>query len=200
LKKKEKIVIYGGSFNPSHRAHIWNVETLAKIFDRVIVVLRGCQSEKSTLKNIDPKARGEMTRIAFEDISRVKLDFYDIEKSVYTPTYFLQQRFERIYPQAEIWHAVGSDLVKGGEQGKWDLQTWIRGRNIWRTLHWIVIQRPGQKAKKSDMPPHSSLIDVKGFLCSGTMIREKVAQGKSISNLVTPEIEEYIRRNDLYKS
>jgi len=44
--------------------------------------------------------------------------------------------------------------------------------------------------------PHSFIR--KDLNISSTMVRNKIEKNKSISGLVLPQIEEYIKKNDLY--
>src|SRR5262249_19548867 len=87
---------------------------------------------------------------------------------------------------------VGSDIL--GEFTKW--RDYLK---LTRLIKFLVIPRKDYPIKI--MPP--GFIRVEGNLMisnvSSTIIRERVRQGKTISGLVFREVEDYIRRNNLYK-
>ncbi|MBU0991744.1 MAG: hypothetical protein KJ737_04540, partial [Proteobacteria bacterium] len=139
-------------------------------------------------------------QIAFKNLSKVKVDYDDLDQNIYTPTYFLQKKYEKLYPDTEIWHVAGSDLIKDGRKGYSEIQCiWTLGGAIWQSLNWVVIYRPGYEIAREDLPPSSMLIKIPNIFGSGTMIRECLAAGKCISNLVIPEIAGYIKKYRLYK-
>lgn len=196
---KIRIAIFGGSFNPPCVHHIQIAEKLTEYFDKVVIAPCGMREDKLSANVVDMKHRIAMAKSAFSKLRRVELDFYDLENCAYTPAYYLQQRYEKIYPNAEIWHAAGTDLIKGGKEQQSEIhRNWILGGVIWQTLKWVIIFRPGYEIYELDMPPSSQLVEIKGIFGSGTMIRELIERGKPIFNLVTHEIEDYIRQENLY--
>jgi len=198
--KKERIVIVGGSMNPPHIPHQIIAKELSELYDRVYVMPCGYREDKSTTNEISIHHRMEMAKIAFRNIPKVKLDLFDLENNVFTPTYLVQEKYQRLHPDAEIWHLVGQDLIAGGCRNRSEIQTtWNKGSDIWNNLNFLVILRPGYKAKMDDLPPHSEIIEIRGLVGSGTEIRRRVSQGESIDGLVDPEIIKYIEKHKLYQ-
>ena len=198
--RKMRVAVYGGSFNPSHIAHRKIAEALSKEFDLVAIVPCGVRSDKASTNIIDPVFRKEMVKLNFAGMTGITLDFHDVDENVYTPTLFLQERYEELYPDAEIWHVIGTDLAVGGEQGQSEIHlTWTFGKIIWQSLNWVVIYRPGFDLEQRDLPPHSiGPIAVRDIFGSGTLIRQRIADGKSLDDLVTPEVARYIKEKNLY--
>ncbi|MCK4540429.1 nicotinate-nicotinamide nucleotide adenylyltransferase [Candidatus Parcubacteria bacterium] len=199
-KNKQRVVIYGGSFNPPCRHHAQITETLIKIFDVVIIVPCGKRQDKDSANILALNHRKELARIAFKKMPKVKIDYHDMENNVYTPTYYLQEKYEKLYPDAEIWHDIGTDLVIGGSEENSEIQSgWTHGKMIWKILNWVVIYRPGYEITKEDMPPKAMFIKIPNIFGSGTMVRERLAGGKCVKSLVIPEVEQYVKKYDLYK-
>ena len=199
-KREQRIVIYGGSFNPPCRHHLKITKTLTKIFDVVIIVPCGNRPDKDSANILTLNHRKELVRIAFKTMLKVKVDYYDMENDVYTPTYYLQEKYEKLYPNAEIWHDIGTDLVKGGSKENSEIQRdWTHGKIIWKILNWAVIYRPGYEVTKEDMPPKAMFIKISNIFGSGTMVRDRLAEGKCVKSLVISEVERYIKKYDLYK-
>lgn len=199
-KKRERIVIVGGSMNPPHIPHQIIATELTKLFDRVYIIPCGYREDKSTTNEISIHHRIEMAKIAFGDIPKAILDLDDLENNIFTPTYLVQEKYQRLHPDAEIWHLIGQDLTAGGCRNKSEIQTtWNKGLDIWNNLNFLVILRSGYKAKMSDLPPHSEIIEIRGLVGSGTEIRRRIAQGEPIDGLVDPQIIKYIEKNKLYR-
>ncbi|MBU0880387.1 nicotinate-nicotinamide nucleotide adenylyltransferase [Patescibacteria group bacterium] len=196
----KRIAIYGGSFNPPGNHHIQIAITLAKMFDSVIIAPCGKRIDKGSANILSLKYRKELVQIAFKNLSKVKVDYDDLDQNIYTPTYFLQKKYEKLYPDTEIWHVAGTDIIKDGSNSNSEIhRVWQYGEKIWQTLNWVIIYRPGHEIVKNDMPPSSMLIKILNLFSSGTMIRKRSAKDKCITDLATPEMIEYIRKYKLYK-
>lgn len=199
-KKKQRVIIYGGSFNPPCKHHAQIAETLIKIFDVVVIVPCGRRLDKDSANILTLNHRKELAQIAFGEIPKVKVDYHDMENGVYTPAYYLQERYEELYPNAEIWHEVGTDLVKGGSEENSEIQRdWMHGKVIWKILNWAIIYRPGYEVAKEYMPPNAMFIKIPNIFGSGTMVRDFLAEGKCVNNLITLEIEQYIKKHNFYR-
>lgn len=198
----KKIVLFGGSFNPPHIPHRRILEELVKLkrFDWIFIIPCGTRMDKVSTNIIPKKHRVEMVKIAFKDLPKVTFDFYDLENDIFTPTYLLQERYKKLFPDAEIWHLVGEDIIAGGCNGKSEIhQIWDQGPRIWQDLNFLVVVRPGYGARYEDFPPHAEIIEIGYIIGSGTLIRKYTENNRSIDGLVEPEIKEYIKKNKLYK-
>ena len=199
-RRKERVVIVGGSMNPPHIPHQIIAMELTKLFDFVYVIPCGFREDKSTTNETSIHDRMEMAKIAFENIPRVRLYLDDLENNIFTPTYLVQEKYQELHPDAEIWHLIGQDLIAGGCMHNSEIQaTWNKGTEIWNNLNFLVIVRPNYDATDDDLPPHSEVIEIEGLVGSGTMIRDRVARGLPIDGLVDPRVIEYIKEHNLYR-
>jgi NAD kinase len=73
-----------------------------------------------------------------------------------------------------------------------------RGPELWNSLNFAVLKRPGHDLGPGDLPPHHKLIDV-GFDGSSQTIREKLFRRESVEGLVAPDVAEYVERHRLYR-
>lgn len=201
-RPKMRIAIFGGSFNPAGKHHQEIVARLAEEFDKVIVVVCGSsRSDKNSVKAISNKNRAAIASIAFGGIKSVELDFHDPEHDTYTPTYQLEERYATKYPEAEIWHVVGTDLVCGGRDKNSQIQkSWQRGQEIWESLKFYIIARPGYELSPGDIPPVSKVCEIQKIFGSGTMIRKMIKNHEDTSSLVSEDVLSYIQDNHLYDS
>ncbi len=200
VRQKRKIAIYGGSYNPPHKPHKEIVKMLADKFDIVFVVPCGTRQDKRSTNMVPAGIRIEMVKAAFEGIENVKIDLYDLENGVYTPTYLLEERYKKLFPNDEIWHVVGEDIIAGGCWNESEIhQFWDHGNEIWNKLNFLVIVRPGYGAEKEDLPPKAVIMEIKPIMGSGTLIRERLKNGKDINNLVDSKVVEIIKKYKLYQ-
>lgn len=190
------VAVFGASIDPPGRHHIEIVREVADKYGGVIVVPCGPRPDKDNVGRIEPIHRAVMADLAFGKIPGVTVDLFDLEQDRFTRTWDLQKRYERdIIPHL----VVGSDLVKGGRNGRSKIQTkWFNGEKIWRELNWIVFQRKGHLISERDLPPNAVLHEP-GRRGSSTEIRETIYRGQSADGMVTPEIASYIRRHGLYR-
>jgi len=196
---KEKIAIFGGSFNPPCKHHQSIAEALSKHFDKVIIVPCGERKDKSTTNIIDSKHRGEMTVLTFSDLPNVTVDLFDLKSDKFTPTLYVHEHYQKIFPDADIWHVIGGDIVFGGKEGKSVIeQSWYRGEYIWKELKFAVIKRNGYSFAKKDLPPHSELIEIDELVGSSTSVRELIKTKESIDRYVDKKVKDYIEKNSLY--
>lgn len=199
--KQKRIVIFGGSFNPTSRHHIYIAQKLAQSFDLVIVVPCGSNRKDKSLSMVSDIQRKDIAKLAFDGVDKVRVDLFDLDSGTFTPTWKLQEIYQEQFPDAQIWHVVGGDIITGGRDSNSEIhKIWDKGNEIWGSLNFAVIARPGYRVEKQDMPPSSELIEIERIVGSATMIRERIANGKPIDDLVTPAVANYINKNHLYSS
>lgn len=197
---QKRIAIYGLSGNPTARHHIQIAQHLSRNYDQVIVVICGGErSDKSSLHLVSDHHRAEMAKLGFLGLQKTRLDLFDLENKTFTPTWKLQEIYQKEFPNAQIWHVVGGDIITGGSTRNSEIhRIWDQGNEIWNSLNFTVITRPGYDLNREDLPPSSELIEIDRIYGSATMIRERLTHNEPISDLVTPEIENYIKTNKLY--
>ena len=167
----------------------------------IVVVCGSSRSDKDSVKAISNQDRAAIASLAFGGMKNVELDFYDPEHDTYTPTYLLEERYASKYPEAEIWHVVGTDLVCGGREKNSQIQkSWQRGQEIWESLKFFIIARPGYELSPGDVPPVSKVCEIQRIFGSGTMIREMIKNHEDASSLVSEDVLAYIQDKHLYGS
>jgi nicotinate (nicotinamide) nucleotide adenylyltransferase len=192
----QTVAIYGGSFNPPGLHHGQIVQQVKQHFDAVIVVPCGPRPDKIVNDHIPPTYRAAMADMAFGGIPGVEVDLFDLEQATFTRTHGLQERYaNRGY---EVWHVVGADLIVGGHNGQSFIQRkWERGEELWKTLNFAVVNRPGHNLAPDDLPPKHRFIRIEQP-GSTEEIRELIYRGDSIAKLVPPMLGAYIDRHGLY--
>ena len=200
-KTSNSLAVFGTSSNPPGLHHKNIAEHLAKEFDVVIVVPSGTREQKESLLHVPQRHRKAMASINFEGMHNVRVDYHDLDNDTFTPTWMLQERYAKAFPNSQIWFAVGGDLVAGGREEKSEIQReWIRGEEVWQNLNFALINHPGRKIHPADTPPNYRMVNIPAFQGRSTHIRELLARGESITGFVHPRVEAYIKENKLYIS
>ena len=192
-----RIALFGGSFNPPGVHHQRIAAALAERFDTVLVVPCGPRGDKSATNLLPPVFRAAMADMAFGGMSKVEIDLFDLEQAHFTRSHALDARYAS---RGEVWHVVGTDLVKGGARGQSEIQrSWEKGSELWQRARFVVLKRPGHRYDPADLPPQHEVIelDVPG---ASSDIRQKLIKGEDVSALVAPRPLAYIERYGLYRS
>jgi nicotinate-nucleotide adenylyltransferase len=191
-----RVGIFGGSFDPVHRAHVALAE--AALADLQLASVRWVPTGQSWQKAralTSAAQREDMLRLAIAHEPRFVLDRIEIERP--GPSYTLDtvQALAAAQPQVQWYLLIGQDQYAG-------LHTW----NGWRTLLSLVVlavaNRPGGAAAvHPDVLafPHR-VVPLPMLDISSTCVRNRVAQGRDISTLVPPEVARYIDSHGLYRA
>jgi len=95
------------------------------------------------------------------------------------------------YPKINFGFIIGQDNAD-------TIHKWINYKELIEKTSFCVFSRNDKKCLQNwyMKKPHSFIR--KDLNISSTMVRNKIEKNKSISGLVLPQIEEYIKKNDLY--
>lgn len=200
-KEYPRVAVYGGSFNPPSLHHFLITKKLLEWFNEVIIAPCGPRTDKDSLKLAYAEARKKMVLLNFGGSARVKIDTSDIDSGIFTPAYLLDEKYKKLYPDKEIWHVVGGDLIVGGKDGGSEIQRlWKNGKKIWSALNFAVVSRPGFNLVFDDLPPKSEIIECENLTGSSTALRAMISNGEDASLYLKPAVYELIKKSKLYKS
>ncbi|MBN1817759.1 MAG: nicotinate (nicotinamide) nucleotide adenylyltransferase [Sedimentisphaerales bacterium] len=199
------MALFGGTFDPIHVGHTTVAEhALCSLEAQTLVYI---PTRRSPHKQVFPVAAGRHRKAMIELAVAGKEDFEvsDCELRRRDPSYTLDtiRQFDRKYnSKAELFWLVGADVVR-------DLDRWYRVEELMDRCTICVMFRAGyprpdfsgllaglgterveQLARAVIETP---LVDI-----SSSEIRARLAQGQDVSGLVSPQVWEYIRKNNLY--
>lgn len=173
-----EILLFGGSFNPVHNAHVAIVAYAHNAHPTAQIVVVPC-SEHPFGKSLAPFAdRVEMCRLAFAPFSFVNVS--DMESARVGPSYTADtvRALQQKNPHAKISLIIGADAV--AEMSQWHDAAWLSAN-----VPLIVIPRGSQ----SPVPDISS-----------SEIRARIAQSKSIADAVPAIVVQYLQTHALYRT
>jgi nicotinate-nucleotide adenylyltransferase len=199
----EKIGILGGTFNPVHTGHLLLAHTVRETCGLTRVLLMPCHNPPHKhLTDLAPAAdRLAMVRLAVADDPELGVCTLELERGGVSYAVETMTAFRLRYPEIEPHFIIGMDSLR-------ELHLWRRVRDLLAICPFIVVDRPGidRPVRAAELPlpapwPERLLSGViRGRLCevSSREIRGRVAENRTIRYLVTPTVEQYIRRKGLY--
>ena len=203
----QRLGVFGGAFDPPHRAHVALVESAITQLqlDRVHVLPTG-QAWHKPRQLSDAADRLAMTRLAFEPLSQVAVDDREILRAGPSYTIDTLQALQREYPHAQLYLMIGDDQRRS-------LPSWHQIGEIARIA---IICAAGRDMavrawnQDSDAPESSPSISdtLQARMCSlempqmphsATDIRALAATEQALTGLVPPAVERYIHEHHLYR-
>lgn len=195
-----KTGIFGGAFNPVHNGHV-NLarEAIEQLKLRKLLIIPTSESPHKATKLLPFDTRMEMCRLAFDGISdKCEITVSDIERKMGGVSYTINtiRELAKQCPEAQFYLLIGGDML-------FSFREWYKYESILKESKVCAVARGGdnftdmlefaaEMGRVKVLP--TSIVDV-----SSTEIREKLAAGKDISELVPQSVAEYIAANDLYR-
>lgn len=214
-----KIVgVFGGAFDPVHKGHVLIAEQcINKIgMDKIIIIPTGISPFNKNLN--DENIRISLAKIAFPD-KKYEISDYELTQSKINkkPSYSINT-LKFLTKQSASTHIfiIGADTLKTFNQ-------WYEWEQILDYCHLLVISREEEEINIDILAPtlrdfilsnkvddfmdlsnknNGNIYFAKFPLLpfSSKIIRTRISQNKSIKNLVTPEVLEFINKTSCYKS
>ena len=198
-----KMGILGGTFDPIHNGHLAIAEEARTYLNltEVLFLPAGQPWMKSDQPISAAHHRTEMIRLALEGRPYFKLSTIEIEHK--GPSYSVDTVVKL---RAQSKEAFDCYFIVG-----WDnlakIPLWKDPAKLIEMCFLAAVPRPGydrpdMKKLAAALPGISKkviLMDKPRIDISATDIRNRVAQGLSISSLVPPAVENYIKENGLYR-
>ena len=201
-----RIGVFGGSFDPPHKAHIALAQTAINELelDSLHVIPTGQAWHKARVLTA-PAHRLAMTQLAFADLPRAVVDDREIKRAGPTFTIDTLRALQAENPSAQLYLIIGSDQFAAFKQWhEWQaiLKIAIICVAARAYIHWPeglfhTLKQPENRVLKLQMPE---------LAVSATQIRQLVASGLSenqtitslIADLLPPTVASYIAQLQLY--
>ncbi len=207
LTQCRSAIVFGGSFDPPHNAHIQLPQAArTKAGADAVAYLPAAQSPlKARRPATSPDHRLAMLRLALaaRDDAIVLTD--EIERGGDGPSYTVDT-LERL--RSRYGSGLTMRLLIGGDQLR-IFDQWRCWQRIVELAEPLVMVRPpqtrdqllGQIPAAFDRPSWAArIVELPAMNVSSTDIRRRVAQGEPIDTLVPPAVAAYIAEHRLYRS
>ncbi|TWU22634.1 nicotinate (nicotinamide) nucleotide adenylyltransferase [Bythopirellula polymerisocia] len=199
-----KIGLFGGSFDPVHRAHLALANSCREQaqLDRVWFVPTAHQPFKPGGPFASNADRLAMLEIALAECMNCEICTHEIERGGMSYTIDTLTHLKDTHPESEWFLLLGADSLA-------DFPFWRRPADICRLATPLVVNRAGEPAPNfghlSEIVSPSRLAEIESLevkmpplAISSTSIREAIAQGKEWQSQVPETVAEYIREHGLY--
>lgn len=212
----ERIAVYGGTFDPVHLAHLRAAEEAAEEIGLDQVLFMPCAQAPHPKSVMAPvEHRLEMLRLAVMGNPRFGVSDLEARLGGASFTVNTLEELSRLHPKTHIYFLIGADAF-------FHLHTWRGPDRLFQLADFVVMARP--KSPRSELLEYmQNILDPRfapqtdgwvrlpdGFgakrvpttllSISSTAIRRRVAEGLSITYLVPPAVEDYIKRMKLYRN
>lgn len=202
---RQRVGIYGGSFDPIHLGHLLIAEFVREQLNlsEVRFVPAAVSPLKQTQQPTESKHRVEMIRLAIGGNANFKLDERELRRGGPSYTVDTLAELKAELPEADLVFLMGADSLA-------DLHAWREPERICELAFLAIVARGGRPDPDLDklqkyLPKEQAgravehLIRAPQLEISSTEIRERVRQGKSIRYQVTAAVEAYIAAAELYR-
>ena len=204
---ERKIALFGGTFDPIHPGHTTVAAAAAEHIGAEVIVFipAKCSPLKESFPEASDDDRLQMIALAIAGNKKFQLSDYELRKS--KPSYTLEtaRQFQAGYgSDTSIYWLIGADNID-------DLPRWYRVVELIDQCNLSVMYRAGcetpdfakftgiwgpQRVEKlQENIIETPLIDI-----SSTEIRNRLAAGRDVTDMLFPLVADYIRKHNLYQS
>ena len=196
-----KMGILGGTFDPIHSGHLVVAEEVSArlSLDEVIFIPAGQPWLKAGNRISAAEHRLQMVRLAVAGKPHFKVSTVELERP--GPTYTVDT-LEQLSQQSnnELYFIVGWDNLI-------ELPRWHQPQRILELCRLVAVPRVGCRLPDLELLEKSLqgisqrvvMLDKPQIDVSASIIRDRVAKGLAIGDLVPPAVEGYIRQQGLYR-
>lgn len=197
----------GGTFDPPHVGHVVPVEEAARQYrlDRVWFIPNSQPPHKSRPDLTDPYHRAAMVALAIQRHPDFLLNTLELEQEKAAFTYDTVRELKNGAGRGhELFFILGTDSFL-------EIDTWHRYKELISLCEFIIINRGDteeglkQNLNRLEATLQKDLTSTFHFsrsACipvSSSEVRVALSEGRSIAGMVSPEVEEYIRKHSLYQ-
>lgn len=198
---KDRIVIFGGTFNPPTRAHL-DIATEALYYLDAEKVLFVPVSDLYKKDDVEISYhRVNMLNLAIGNFRRLEIDFTEVDAVALTYTYETVEKIKSQYQDKELFLLIGADNLE-------DFKNWKNQRSIMENCSLLVVNRNNSSIDEI-IESNEILTEFKDKIIeapieeieiSSTEVRNRIASGEleGLENLVDKEVIDYIIENKLY--
>ena len=194
---KNKILIFGGTFNPIHNGHLILAENSINEegFDKVVFIPTMNPYYKDTL---DFDTRLKMLKMAIKDNDKFAYSSIEKKYNLEGKLYLILEKISKLSDD-DVTILIGSDSLM-------NLDWWYKVDEILKKYKILVLRRDDEDEAiemkineyKEKYGADIKVLNNKRVEISSSMIREMIKEGKSIKYLVTDEVEKFIKDENLY--
>jgi len=190
-----KIGLYFGSFNPIHNGHLIIAQHFLEEtdLDKIWFVVSPQNPFKQNHSLLNEYHRLFLVQKAIEGESNMKA--VDIEFGLPKPSYTIDTMtyLEEKYPEHQFCIIMGSDSFQ-------NLEKWKSGSIIMSRYPIYIYVRSGFEVDQNKITENILVLKAPLLDISASLIRKKIAEGKSVRYLIPDTVNEEIIKARYYKN
>ncbi len=201
---RERIGIFGGSFDPVHVGHLWIGEAASEQLrlDRLLWIPTATQPLKPEGPVAGNEQRLEMLRLAVAGREGHVVDDRELRRNGVSYTLETVKELRREHPEATLLLIIGSDSLQS-------IRRWHRPEELLGEVELAVVRRGGEPP--IDFSVLDGLVEperIDAFRrdvlrmpvieLSSSDIRRRLEQGRGVRHLVPRAVEAYLAANRVY--
>ncbi|NMB81143.1 MAG: nicotinate (nicotinamide) nucleotide adenylyltransferase [Ignavibacteria bacterium] len=190
---KNKIGIFGGTFDPIHYGHLITAQYVLEKRDLEKIFFIPCyvSPHKTNLVSSESEHRLNMVKLAISNIPFFDYSDYEIKSEGISYTYNTLLHLSEKYESLELIIGYDNLLV---------FDKWNQPDEIIRLAKLVVMKRKTDiEEKRNRFFNNAVLVDTPTIEISSTDIRERVRNNLPIDFLVPESVKKYIYEVNLYK-
>jgi nicotinate-nucleotide adenylyltransferase len=188
-----RIGVFGGTFDPPHLGHLVTAVNVrhALQLDVVLFVVANVPWQKEGQRPISPPDdRLALVEAAVEGVDGLEASRIELDRGGRSYTADTLAELATIHPNATLFTVLGEDAAAA-------LTTWERYGEVVERSTLVVVERPGMHV---ELPEGIDWVrvEVPHLEVSSTDLRARVADGRPLDYLLTPEVIALLRKRELY--
>lgn len=192
MQPRQRILVFGGAFNPPTLAHEAIVRACLALpeFSEVWAMPSGDRLDKTIeASDADRLAMLRLVKEAsFGGDPRLVVSDFELCLPRPTKTSSTVAALERAYPDNDFWFAYGADSYR-------QMPSWPDGATLQQKLRVVLFGRTSDDAVAGKKLHTIDLPDI-----SATHIRHAAAAGKKLDSLVSAPVAHYLQQHRLYQT
>lgn len=216
--KRERIGLFGGTFNPIHLGHLRAAEIVQQKFDldKVLFIPSYIPPHKESDEIASPFHRLRMVELACDSYPGFFPSYVEIEAKGTSYSIITLNKIRELFPEALIFFILGIDSFL-------EIETWKDYKKLINQCFFIVVSRPGYhlnearevfkgryrdriyeftEPRRKDEEIFSSfrifILPIDALNIASSDIRRKIREGNSVEGFVPETVEAYIREHKIY--
>ena len=196
---RQRIALYGGTFDPVHLGHVDVARRVLELFEieKVLFVPAQVAPHKIGRRVTEPIHRYAMLALATQKDPRLSISTFELDAPDRRYTVDTVEHFQGAFGDStELFFIMGADSWS-------EITTWREWERLLTMVTHIVATRPGHVIDETLPTPNARVFFTDAVMrdISATNIRRLAGEGRfeELTRMVPAPVAEYIRKYELYR-
>jgi nicotinate-nucleotide adenylyltransferase len=194
------IGILGGTFDPVHNGHLAAARQLRGVadLDQIWLMPNATPPHRSAAPAAPAPDRMRMVELAVAGHDGLVPSHIELDRGGVSYTVDTVRELTRIYPGQRFVLLVGSDAAL-------QIRTWHEAEALLETASFVIFNRPETALAAQTLhelgfaPARTRIVHLDTPAIAAHQVRDRLARGAPIDDLVPPAVGDYIRNHALYQ-